>query len=89
MTLKFNDVTVNIENPKIQKKIRNFIFTMKEAPEKREKRRWTEDEVERLNTFVHNNIPLITIAKELNRSDKAVMLKMRAMGMEESKVINL
>ena len=46
-------------------------------------KRWSKEEIDKLNTLLNNNVKQSTIAKELNRSITSVQLKIKRLKLKE------
>lgn len=90
MTVKFDNITVEIQNPVVQAQIKKFI--MRAAGEDKNHKPWTTQDDELLAEGIKMGAKATDIAKELKRTIAAIHTRTSVLGLHqkaEDKVIQL
>lgn len=83
MTVKFDNINVEINNETVQKQIKNFI--LKAANHTKNHSAWTDDEDRQLAELCANGSRVAEIAKTMKRTDAAINTRVSILGLKREK----
>ena len=87
MIVKFDGVLVNIEDPNIQRRIKNYITGKSKIKTGRTWKHWTEQEDEQVKDLFQSGKSFEEIGKEVNRTPKAVEVRLYSKGILQNNPI--